>query len=63
MCACMLIGWTGMAVAGIDPDAVGAMGGGIEGGGGGIAGVPGNSGGGGGGADMTAPALWRQKGF
>lgn len=38
----MLIGWTGMAVAAIDPDAVGAMGGGIEGGGGGIAGVPGN---------------------
>lgn len=33
-----------MAVAAIDPDAVGAMGGGIEGGGGGIAGVPGNLG-------------------
>lgn len=41
----MLIGWTGMAVAGIDPGgAVGAMGGGIEGGGGGIDGVPGNLG-------------------
>ncbi len=42
----MLIGCTGMAVAGIDPGgAGGVMGGGIEGGGGGIDGaVPGNLG-------------------
>lgn len=52
MCACMLIGWTGMVVAGID-GAEAAMGGGMDGGGGGIDGAdPGNSGGGGGGADM-----------